>query len=95
MKVKIETKSVSRFIIKSTNKQEILLFQNVISIFNYYYYLYIDQYLCFKYTCGTLPLSVTSRFEVKNFYRNESVPFSFLNFTSISDTENLKSDGKK
>ncbi len=31
----------------------------------------------------------------KNFYRNESVPFSFLNFTSISDTENLKPDEKK
>jgi gluconolactonase len=39
-----------------------------------------------------LPLSLTSRFEAKNFYRNDTVPFSFLNFTGMTNTEDLTPD---
>jgi gluconolactonase len=39
-----------------------------------------------------LPLSITSHFEAKNFYRNQSIPFSFLNFTVITNTEHLNPD---
>jgi gluconolactonase len=39
-----------------------------------------------------LPLSITSRIESKNFYRNQNIPFSFLNFTDMGHREDLTPD---
>lgn len=40
----------------------------------------------------SIPLSITSRIRAKNFHRDLSIPFNFVNFTGIADRENLQAD---
>lgn len=53
-------------------------------------YLLVNVDGCSKLV--SLPLSVTSRIHAKNFNRDPSIPFSFVNFTGISDRQNLQAE---
>ena len=51
-------------------------------------YLVVDVTGCDQLV--SLPISVTSRINAKNFNRDSTISFSFLNFTNIDDRKNLQ-----